>query len=914
MAAESAPASPDVALTATRHALDTLLPGVPSHREVLRVAAVLEHARIAFVSREDHARALLVSDLAETVLALPELGSAPAGALAALMDPVFETLSRDEAQDTAEESQDAVAVCEPLALGNELRALRGAPLVCGNVIFAAALEIDDAHAPLRPRGGLGTEVGARARRLRSFYHQGLLAWLRGTDSEAAARRLAEVFARMQTLAGDGPQRALWQVAAAFAELIEQPAWRRSGAVKRLLGQLDAELKRIAERGREGVQEPAPPALVRSLLYYVAVTPSPGPAVTAARARYDLAHAFMVPPAGHPDDPTAALALLNEILVTASGLMEPLGSAVDWPRKRAWLGERLQHVVDGLSLLGTRDLAKPLRADLAALRRHPGAANPPQGGWGAMAERLHAAGAALLACAGLEPGDPAAAAWTAEMPEEALGLRLEADLTHAEAVIRRLELAPLAETAPAPEEADGDDTTVVLDPEELSPAAFSARLGELSSALEQAAARTPPDGDRPAEPSVDGELLDEVTSIAEDIDGTRARLEQQLGAFRDGLQDMDGAIRELRDELGMLRAHVDAVEEGSDSSGASGTALGAPAAVLTALRERLDRLSRGVADLSELRGSIEGVAGESQSLLVQQARDNLALEQRLVRYRMQPLQPQLEALRNEVTSKAADNGKQVVLRLETADLRMEPEKVVRLQALLRTLLGTIVHHGVEPPHARVLSGRPPGCMLELRFRRRGADLDIGVEADCARPADAAMGAVEAQLRLAGGSLQPVDPLTPAARWKLRLPLAPRIATVLLVSVADQVFAVTLAEVAAVLQVAPGHLEGGRLEHQGRRYPVTALAEVLGFRSTSEPARERISVVLVQADGERRALSVDAIGERLDVVVRSVGPQLRGLGMLAGATILGDGRVAPVLDGAELVRRDVPSEPRADAFPA
>ena len=59
------------------------------------------------------------------------------------------------------------------------------------------------------------------------------------------------------------------------------------------------------------------------------------------------------------------------------------------------------------------------------------------------------------------------------------------------------------------------------------------------------------------------------------------------------------------------------------------------------------------------------------------------------------------------------------------------------------------------------------------------------------------------------------------------------------------------------------------------------------------------MLVSSDGERHALVVDAIGDRVDVVVRSVVPQLRSVAGLAGAAILGDGQVVLLLDVGQLM---------------
>jgi chemotaxis protein histidine kinase CheA len=69
---------------------------------------------------------------------------------------------------------------------------------------------------------------------------------------------------------------------------------------------------------------------------------------------------------------------------------------------------------------------------------------------------------------------------------------------------------------------------------------------------------------------------------------------------------------------------------------------------------------------------------------------------------------------------------------------------------------------------------------------------------------------------------------------------------------------------------------------------------------------VPLVLVESDGRRLALAVNGIGDRADVVVRSVGSQLRGIACIAGATILGDGQVVLIIDLPEISRASALSE--------
>jgi chemosensory pili system protein ChpA (sensor histidine kinase/response regulator) len=137
----------------------------------------------------------------------------------------------------------------------------------------------------------------------------------------------------------------------------------------------------------------------------------------------------------------------------------------------------------------------------------------------------------------------------------------------------------------------------------------------------------------------------------------------------------------------------------------------------------------------------------------------------------------------------------------------------------------------------------------------------------------------------------------------MPLAPRVDTVLLVTVGGEILALPLAEVTAVLQLSAQELEDGAQEgiaHQEQRWRLARLGTLLalGEAPRGETA-SRLPLVLMASGGARHALLVDAIGERLDLVVRSVVPQLRSVRGLAGAAILGDGQVVLLLDIGQLM---------------
>jgi chemosensory pili system protein ChpA (sensor histidine kinase/response regulator) len=119
------------------------------------------------------------------------------------------------------------------------------------------------------------------------------------------------------------------------------------------------------------------------------------------------------------------------------------------------------------------------------------------------------------------------------------------------------------------------------------------------------------------------------------------------------------------------------------------------------------------------------------------------------------------------------------------------------------------------------------------------------------------------------------------------------------------------VTAVLQVSAAELEAAGeagIEYQNQRWQLADLGTLLalGEEPTRRPA-SRLPLVLMACGDVRHALLVDAIGERVDVVVRSVAPQLRSLDGLAGAAILGDGQVVLLLDVEPLMESRVEASP-------
>ena len=142
-------------------------------------------------------------------------------------------------------------------------------------------------------------------------------------------------------------------------------------------------------------------------------------------------------------------------------------------------------------------------------------------------------------------------------------------------------------------------------------------------------------------------------------------------------------------------------------------------------------------------------------------------------------------------------------------------------------------------------------------------------------------------------------------KVRLPLTLAIMDGLSVAVGDEVYILPLLSVVESFQVRPGSIKtigaiGRVVELRGDHMPVLELAQVLAVPRSAFGNAGSIMVV-AEAEGGRVALLVDGLLGQRQVVVKNVETHYRKVSDVSGATVMGDGRVALILDVGSLVRR-------------
>ena len=173
-----------------------------------------------------------------------------------------------------------------LPLLNDLRAVRGSALLSEGTLLLLNLHSDE---PARPAGvdATGQSVAELARKLRPRFQLALLGWIRGEHVEQNLSVLADIAGQFESAAATQPLFQLWWVVGSVLEALQQGGIDGNVSVKRLLGHVDRELRRLQEHGESGYAESPPIELLNNLLFYVARATVAGPRIVGVRESFRL---------------------------------------------------------------------------------------------------------------------------------------------------------------------------------------------------------------------------------------------------------------------------------------------------------------------------------------------------------------------------------------------------------------------------------------------------------------------------------------------------------------------------------------------------------------------------------------------------------------------------------------------------
>ena len=449
-----------------------------------------------------------------------------------------------------------------------------------------------------------------------------------------------------------------------------------------------------------------------------------------------------------------------------------------------------------------------------------------------------------------------------------------------------------------------------------------------------------------------DLLDRLVNYAGEVAIYRARLEQQLGAFRAAMGEMEQTNARLRDQLRRLDIETEAqiiARYQREHEDADETFDPLELDRFSTLQQLSRGLSESAADLNSLQGSMEDLTRQYETLLLQQSRVSSELQEGLMRTRMVPFDALVPRLRRVVRQAAGETGKQVQLKLEGAQGELDRNVLERMTAPLEHMLRNAVAHGLESPDKRVAEGKPEEGTIRIAVRREGSEVVLEVGDDGAGLNRAAirkraeerglirsdavlsdsdldalifepgfstaetvsrlagrgvgMDVVASEVRQLGGSLDIRSKKGEGTTFTLRLPQTLAVTQAVFVRIGETTYAVPIASVRGVGRIARDELAraDASYDYGGEHYALHDLGNLLGHAPAKAEGQLQMPLLLVRSGELRAAVSIDQVVGNREIVVKPVGPQVASIPGIFGATIMGDGSVVVILDVAPLVRR-------------
>jgi two-component system chemotaxis sensor kinase CheA len=342
---------------------------------------------------------------------------------------------------------------------------------------------------------------------------------------------------------------------------------------------------------------------------------------------------------------------------------------------------------------------------------------------------------------------------------------------------------------------------------------------------------------------------------------------------------------------------------------------------------------------------------TESGLADLARHTRNLQEAVLAIRMLPISHAFSRFPRLVHELSQRLGKQVDLAFEGETTELDRGLIEKISDPLTHLVRNAVDHGLETPDIRAAEGKGETGTLRLAARQRGGNIVIEVSDDgkgldreriLQRAAErgipispaasdeevwelifqpgfstaevvtdlsgrgVGMDVVRRNIKALGGTVELRSQPGHGTNVTVSVPLTLAIVEAMIISIGDAVYVLPIASVVETLSVQPGDIhtlpgQGDTLRVREAYLPVVHLARI--FPPANAAAQAGGIAVIVDADGRQAAMIVDDVIGQQQVVVKSLEANFRKVPGLSGATVMGDGSVALILDVSHIVRMPI-----------
>jgi len=371
--------------------------------------------------------------------------------------------------------------------------------------------------------------------------------------------------------------------------------------------------------------------------------------------------------------------------------------------------------------------------------------------------------------------------------------------------------------------------------------------------------------------------------------------------------------------------------------------------------RLDSLMNLVGELVINKTRLEQIGKDIQSpelneTMEQMDRITTDLQSVVMKVRMVPVDQVFSRFPRMVRDLAKELGKEIELVIEGKETELDRTVIDEIGDPLVHLLRNSIDHGVEQPAERVAAGKSETGHVYLIARHEGNNVVIevaddgkglntevikkkAVEKELVTPEEVekmdessllklifaaglstaekvtdisgrgvGLDAVKNKIEALSGSIFIESKVGRGTSFKIHLPLTLAIIQALLVRLEAEIYAIPLSFIAETTSIIPDQINKVQDQEvmllRGDVLPLLRLHEILQVPPSDLPKEDEINVVVVRKGETRVGLIVDTLIGQQEIVIKSLGTLLGNIPVIAGATMLGNGRVSLIIDVASL----------------
>lgn len=338
--------------------------------------------------------------------------------------------------------------------------------------------------------------------------------------------------------------------------------------------------------------------------------------------------------------------------------------------------------------------------------------------------------------------------------------------------------------------------------------------------------------------------------------------------------------------------------------------------------------------------------ELSDSLTQLERITASLQEEVLKTRMVPVLHIFDRYPRVVRDLAKLKNKEINFEMEGADIELDRMIVDEINEPLLHLIRNSVDHGIEKPEERIKNSKREKGNIKLSARREkgyvrieladdGQGMDpeeiaakalekglVNKEKVCQLTTNeklmlicepsfsmateitdisgrgVGMDIVKTKVETFSGSLTIETQKGKGSNFIIKLPLTLAIIQALLIKIANEVYAIPLANITEIISVTAEQIKTIEkrevIKLREEILPLASLREIFGLPKLSTAPEEEMYVIAVEVGDKRVGLIVDSLYSREEIVIKTLGGILKKTKGISGATILGDGRVILIMD--------------------